>query len=595
MANRIKALLLAFLLVAVAASAQSGVDVSQAREIFSEIDGILKDLHDITGFKIKHHVPAEIITRDKVKQFLEQRMKEATSPEEIRVEELTLKKFGLVPQDFDLAKNTVDLLTEQAAAFYDFHRKRMFITDWTPSATREPALVHELGHALADQNVNLDRFIKQGRKSDDGSLARMAVMEGQASWLMAEYLARKAGQSLATSPALLDTMAHSIESGASEFPVFESEPLYLRKTLVFPYSEGLLFQNTVYTRLKEKAFEEVFRRPPLSTQQILHPDTYFSGLEPARPALPQLPDAHGYKRIADGTVGELDHSILLEQYAGREESKAVSTHWRGGAYALLEHHSPDRVVFLYAVEWDDAASAARYFGLYRQVLAKKWKHFSVESESGAALSGTGDDGHFLVQLTGNVVTSIEGADQPIAHIGLDGGLEPARGFSPALRLQYRRFFQHTAFREALQPQISCIQQIACAMQNQIGGDAARGGRMHDAVAAETVRKKESGHSGCWADDGVVIRRDGVETRPGTVRIHLQIFEAGHAVHGVRQNLLYERRVERRLETGRLFRIVPRHQQSETFGAEVEASGHVDHHRQPIRQAGERFGGHQHAA
>jgi len=419
MATRGKALALALgavFLGAPGAAPQSGADASQSREIFSEIGGILQDLHEITGFRIKHGVPAEIITRDKVKAFLEQRLKEASSPEEIRVEELTLKKFGLVPADFDLAKNTVDLLTEQAAAFYDFHRKRMFITDWTPSATREPALVHELGHALADQNVNLEKFIKQGRKSDDGALARLAVMEGQASWLMAEYLARKAGQSLATSPVLLETMAHTIESGASQFPVFESEPLYLRQTLVFPYSQGLLFQNAVYQRMKLKAFEEVFRRPPLSTQQILHPDTYFSGLEPARPALPQLPDARGYKRIAEGTVGELDHAILLEQYASHEESAAVSPHWRGGAYALLERRSPERVVLLYAVEWDDAASAARYFRLYRQLLAKKWKHLVIESESGTMLSGAGDDGHFLVQLTGNVVTSLEGAENPVAPV-----------------------------------------------------------------------------------------------------------------------------------------------------------------------------------
>ena len=414
MAMRMKAFapaLVAALLAGGAATAQSGgVDTSQAQEIFGEIDSILQDLHEITGFKIKHRVPAEIISRDKVKEFLEQRMKESSSPEEIRVEELTLKKFGLVPQDFDLAKNTVDLLTEQAAAFYDFHRKRMFITDWTPSATREPALVHELGHALADQNVNLDKFIKQGQKSDDGSLARMAVMEGQASWLMAEYLARKVGQSLANSPVLLESMARTIESGASEFPVFESEPLYLRETLVFPYSEGLLFQNAVFERMKQKSFEEVFRKPPVSTQQILHPATYFSGLQPARPALPQLPEAHGYKRIAEGTVGELDHSVLLEQYAGKEESKKISAHWRGGAYALMERRSPERVVLLYAVEWDDAGSAARYFRLYRQVLEKKWKHLAIKSESGTALAGSGDDGHFLLQLNGNVVTSVEGTE-----------------------------------------------------------------------------------------------------------------------------------------------------------------------------------------
>jgi hypothetical protein len=412
LSNIRRAVLIALVLVA-AASAQSAAERDQSREIFNEIGNILRDLRDITGFKIHHSVPAEIITRDKVKEFLEKRMKDVATPEEVRVEELTLKKFGLVPQDFDLAKNTVDLLTEQAAAFYDFNRKKLFITDWTPSDTREPALVHELGHALADQNVNLGKFIRQGRKSDDGSMARLAVMEGQASWLMAEYLARKAGQSLASSPALLDAMARSIESGAGEFPVFEGEPLYLRQTLVFPYTKGLLFQNAVYQRMGKSAFAEVFRHAPVSTQQILHPDTYFSDLAPTHPALPQFPESHGYKRIADGTVGELDHAILLEQYVGRDESVAASPHWRGGDYALLERRDPARVVLLYASEWDDAAAAKRYFGLYRTLLGKKWKRLEIKSESDTSIAGLGDDGYFLLQVTGSVVTSLEGAENPI--------------------------------------------------------------------------------------------------------------------------------------------------------------------------------------
>ncbi len=409
------ALLLALPLAA-AAAAQSAADQDQSREVFGEIDEILRDLREITGFKIRHRVPAEMITRDKVKEFLQKRITEVATPEELRVEELTLKKFGLVPQDFDLAKNTVDLLTEQAAAFYDFTRKRLFITDWTPSATREPALVHELGHALADQNFNLEKFIKQGRKSDDGSLARMAVMEGQASWLMAEYLARRAGQSLASSPALLDLMASSIAAGAGQFPVFEGEPLYLRETLLFPYTKGLLFQNAVYKHKQEGAFAEVFRRPPVSTQQVLHPDLYFSNLTPSHPALPQLPDSHGYKKLAEGSVGELDHSVLFTQYGSSGESAAVSPHWRGGDYALYERRSPERVVLAYASEWDDPAIARRVFGLYREVLRKKWKHLEISSESETEFSGSGDDGYFKVRLNGTLVSSIQGCENPLPSL-----------------------------------------------------------------------------------------------------------------------------------------------------------------------------------
>ena len=111
---------------------------------------------------LRHPVPCDFITKDKINEFLNKRVKEVAKPEELRAEELTLKKFGLVPPDFDLAKNTVDLLTEQAAAFYDYDKKKLFITDTTSSDTQEPVLAHELAHALADQNFNLAQ-VHQGR------------------------------------------------------------------------------------------------------------------------------------------------------------------------------------------------------------------------------------------------------------------------------------------------------------------------------------------------------------------------------------------------------------------------------------------------
>src|ERR1051325_5373864 len=133
-----------------------------------------------------------------------------------------------------------------SAAFYDYHKKKLFLTDWAPSGMQESALVHELAHALADQNFHLERFIKQGGKSDDSELARMAVMEGQATWLMTEALARRAGQSVSGNPELLEAMSGASDTGSSQFPVFNSVPLYLRETLVFPYTEGARFQNAVY-------------------------------------------------------------------------------------------------------------------------------------------------------------------------------------------------------------------------------------------------------------------------------------------------------------------------------------------------------------
>src|SRR4051794_16316453 len=260
---------------------------------------------------LRHPVPCDFISKQKIGEFLNKRVKQVAKPEEVRAEELTLKKFGLVPPDFNLSQSTVDLLTEQAAAFYDYDKKLLFVTDSTPNESQGPVLSHEIAHAIADQNFNLARFIKQGRKSDDGSTARLAVMEGQATWLMSEVLARRMGQSLRTSPALLAAMSGVSDNGTGQFPVFDNSPLYLRLTLVFPYTKGMLFQHAAFARDGQRGFAEVFLKPPLSTQQILHPEKYFAGVQPTHP---ELPDPHlpkGYKNLVGGSLGELEHSILL--------------------------------------------------------------------------------------------------------------------------------------------------------------------------------------------------------------------------------------------------------------------------------------------
>src|SRR5882762_1805919 len=288
-----KRILCAIAAVCVLAAGAAQDQPEDRRQIFREIDRSLQQLTSISGLKAKKRIRYDLITRDKVNQFLKDRVKESVKPDDLRAEEITLKKLGFVPPDFDLEKSTVDLLTEQAAAFYDYHKKKLFLTDWASSGMQETALIHELAHALADQSFRLERFIKQGGKSDDSEMARMAVMEGQATWLMTEVQARRSNQSIASNPALLDVMSGGSERSV-QFPIFNSVPLYLRETLVFPYTEGARFQNAVYAKMGKDAFAEVFRRPPDTTQHILHPSKYFDRVGPTLPAFPNVEPGKGF-------------------------------------------------------------------------------------------------------------------------------------------------------------------------------------------------------------------------------------------------------------------------------------------------------------
>jgi hypothetical protein len=381
---------------------------SAPRNLCSQVPDIARSLTQISGMQLHHPVPCDFITKEKINEFLKKRVHDNERPEDIRAEEMVLKKFGFVPPDFNLADSTIDLLTEQAAAFYDYNRKKLFITETTSAESQDMVLAHELAHALADQNFHLARYIRQGRKSDDGASARLAVMEGQATWLMSEYLARRAGRSLRDSPETVALMSTESETGGGQYPVFENAPLYLRQTLVFPYTKGMLFQNALLQHDGQDAFAEVFRRAPISTQQILHPDKYIAKVTPTSPELPQPHLPSRYKGLIGGSLGELEHTILIEQFAGKETARDLAPHWLGCNFELREDRKAKRAVLLYAVEWDTRENAQRYFAVYRQALQKKWKQFTVQSETADSATGSGDEGGFRLRRAGAVVTSMEG-------------------------------------------------------------------------------------------------------------------------------------------------------------------------------------------
>jgi hypothetical protein len=379
-----------------------------------EVQQTLGELSVITGFPIKHPVAFESITRDQINKYLQERIKEVTKPDEIRAEELTLKKFGFVPESFDLRKNTIDLLTEQAAAFYDFHRKKLFISDWAQTSMRDVALIHELAHALADQSFSLEKFTKKVEQDSEKSLARQAVVEGQAMWLTNAVIARRAGKFPEAAPAdTSKTTADPANSsgGDDKFPVFDQEPLYIRENLLFPYNAGERFQDSVYDRDQKDAFARVFHEPPVSSQQVLHPEKYFDHVVPVLPDLPK--DPKNVKRFAEGVMGELDHSVLLRQYATSSDADEVAPKLSGSQYRLLEAKKDKRIELVYAAAWSDESTARRYFHLYRKVLEGKWKKLRVTSETGVVLAGEGDDGFFRVDLAGNIVRSAEGFAEPV--------------------------------------------------------------------------------------------------------------------------------------------------------------------------------------
>jgi hypothetical protein len=375
---------------------------------FSQIQSIVKTLSEITGMEEKRPVPYARMSKHELRQFLAKRMKKTLRPEEIRADETALKMFGLVPQNFDLKKSTIDLLTEQAAAFYDYDEKKLFMLENSSIDAEVTTLAHELAHALADQHFDLEKFMDDTSENDDENLARNAVVEGEASWLMIAYNLKIAGRPIEPTPEMLKSFVDSSKDSSDEYPVLKQSPLYVRESLLFPYSDGTAFFDAVYKKEGKEAFEGVFENPPVDSSQIIHPDRYFAHVKELKPDLPKAPGLSAQYQISDGSVGEFDHRVLLQQYLGVKEAYALSPHLLGGQFKIVGTGKAHHPVLLYASEWDSPANASEFFLDYQKVLGSKWKHCDVSTAREGVYAGQGDSGFFVSKLKGTTVTSIEG-------------------------------------------------------------------------------------------------------------------------------------------------------------------------------------------
>jgi hypothetical protein len=379
--------------------------------VFAQINSIVETLSQITGLPEKHPVPYGRMDKRQLRRFLTKRIKKTLKPEEIRADELTLKMFGLVPQDFDLRKSTIDLLTEQAAAFYDYDSKKLFLLDDSGFESETTTLAHELAHALADQTFNLGKFMDETPSNDDENLAHTAVVEGQASWLMLAYDLKQSGQPAAPTPEMVKSVVDASETSMEDYPVLRGSPLYIQQSLLFPYTEGTMFFDAVYRKMGKPAFANVFTNAPVDSAQIIHPDRYFAHQKETKPDLPKLFLTKQGKEITEGTVGEFDHEMLVRQYLGEKEAGALAQHLRGGQFEIAAAGSERRPVLEYVSEWDSPGTARRFFADYQRILRSKWKHCAVTAASGTLFAGSADNGYFVARLAGLRVTSIEGVSE----------------------------------------------------------------------------------------------------------------------------------------------------------------------------------------
>lgn len=341
--------------------------------LLDRTDDIAAEVAKLRGLKIKESIQRDVMSIADMRARLVQRFDEEMSADEITAEQLALERWGLVAAGQDVHALLLDVLTEQIAGFYDPTDRTLYIAERDASSKAGDAwpdmlMAHEIDHALQDQHFALDKFTDLPAAEADAQLARHALVEGDGMALMIELMLAR--QNLSPPWGMDDAVAMmtgAMEAGGGHDQLARA-PLVIRDLLMFPYARGLAFVAALRSRHPWKKVDAAFKKPPESTEQILHPELYLSGDHPhqVRHGVPVA--LEGWRTVQETVWGEAGWSVLLRQHGvATERAATAAAGWGGDRVAVygpssgsLAELSPRATVGVALTSWDEDIDALEF-------------------------------------------------------------------------------------------------------------------------------------------------------------------------------------------------------------------------------------------
>jgi hypothetical protein len=313
-------------------------------------------------------VAIDFLTYDQLKGYLREVVASDYPPARAEADARMLAAFDLIEPGTDLAALRLRLLEDNIAGFYDErpgHRRLYAVSDdrrLTPM--NQLVLSHEMRHALQDQYVRVHDLLPDAIGDfDDRRLAMVALLEGDATFVMARFFSSRLRHLGDDAPDLSNFEMPAVPMAGA--------PAVLRDQMELPYSMGLPFVRRLWQRGGWEAVRAAWERPPESTEEILHPEAY-----PARTkALP----ASGFqpengRSLLAGVLGTAFSRTLL----GGAEAARAPEGWDGDRYEVWSAAS-DHTLLVWHSRWRDEAQARTF----RAVLAGRY----ARSHSAAGRDG----------------------------------------------------------------------------------------------------------------------------------------------------------------------------------------------------------------
>lgn len=375
-------------IIALSAAAVAGGQDGQL-PILNEVQRLRGEVSKLRGIEWQAEVRVGVKTPDQIRTMVLGEFETEAPAEEMLAQEKVIKAFGLIPRDFDLRARTVDFLAEHIAGYYDHEKKELFVVDSAGAKggpaggagemerrlMEEVAMAHELHHALQDQNYDLNRWFEVLDGQDDRIQGFKSLVEGEAQIVGMRFLFKKMGNP-DMDIAQFNRMQDMMMGMSPEGKELQKIPPFILENMMFPYTQGAEFVQAMQKKHGWARIGQAFDDPPMSTEQVLHPDKYLGATrdEPVELALPggfARTLGKGTKELYENTLGEFNLQLLLRAHgASKGDAARAAAGWDGDRFAGLET-ADGRVVLIWLSTWDSEAEATEWEAAYKKALKGK--------------------------------------------------------------------------------------------------------------------------------------------------------------------------------------------------------------------------------
>ncbi len=407
----------------VALSVSLSPAIAAQSDIFSRVEDRAQQVRQL---ELKEPIDLTFLTRDDLRAEIASNDYPADEQaRDLRV----LVAFGLVPADTDLGGLYNELYGEGVLGYYDPNTKRMVVVSDSGeptelTASQELTFAHETVHALQDQHFDLVTLQDQANAANsDTSLALIALPEGDATFFEQLY---------ATSDAeflkrLLD------EYQSMDMPeILQTAPPIFIETLYFPYDQGGTFVNAIYKDGGWEAVDKVYADPPISTEQVLHPDKYRDGEMPVTVTISDPSAALGsdWEVLDTDTFGEFQIGIILNtsDSISDEEAQDAAAGWGGDRYVVVGN--ADETAIAWQTTWDSEDDADEFA---RVMAERETDRLGVEAttlDDGAGYEFTTDGEVVQLLVDGKNVTYLSAPDVGTFETVMSAATSPAPEATP---------------------------------------------------------------------------------------------------------------------------------------------------------------------